>query len=64
MLERQGTLARVEPLDLQLGGNVSTHKVEADQGSQEGATQALTRPLATLFQRERGTVYSLPLGER
>jgi DNA mismatch repair protein MutS2 len=40
MLERQGILPRVEPLDLQLGGNVSTHKVEADQGSEEGATQA------------------------
>lgn len=40
MLQRQGTLARVEPLDLQLGGNAPTQKPEADQGSDEGAPQA------------------------
>jgi len=28
------------------------------------ATKVLTRPLATLSRRERGTVYSLPPGER
>ncbi len=40
MLLRQGTLARVEPLDLALGGRVATQNLEADQGGEEGATQA------------------------
>lgn len=33
-------LSRVEPLDLQLGHIESTHKLETDQGSEKGATQA------------------------
>jgi DNA mismatch repair protein MutS2 len=52
MLERQGILSRVEPLDLQLGHIRPTHKVEADQGSEE--ILPLTRPAATLSQGERG----------
>ncbi|MBL0224167.1 MAG: Smr/MutS family protein [Geobacteraceae bacterium] len=59
MLQHQGVLPRVEALDLTLGGAGPTHKPEADQGSDEGATQALTRPLATLSQGERGSSASV-----
>jgi DNA mismatch repair protein MutS2 len=40
MLQQSGSLPRVEPLDLQLGGTASTHTLEAEQGSEEGAPQA------------------------
>ncbi len=40
MLERQGVLPRVEPLDLTLGNRATTQNPEAEQGSDEGATQA------------------------
>jgi len=53
MLERVGVIPRVEPLDLQLGGDAPTHRPEADQASDEGATQSLTRPAATLSRGAR-----------
>ncbi|MBK5276819.1 MAG: Smr/MutS family protein [Desulfuromonadales bacterium] len=40
MLQHKGALSRVEPLDLGLGKRTPTQNLEADQGGEEGATQA------------------------
>jgi DNA mismatch repair protein MutS2 len=46
LLQRSGTLPRVELLDLLLGGNIPTHKLEADQHPDCASVMVITGPNA------------------
>ncbi len=63
LLLRRERGGRVEPLDLTLGEIQDDSISFGEQGGKEEATEALTRPSATLSQREREK-NTLALGER